>query len=348
MSGASRPSSAGQSACSGGGGTARASCGTSSCHMASGAVAADVDPGADRGPGPGVVGAPGQLRDQAGLADPGLPGEQDHAPVPGPRRRPGRHQRAQLGGPPEQRAGRHRAGRGRGGAGARSRGPRPAPRAATGRAGRRVPHAAGRSPPARRSGPRPGRRPRRAAEPGRRGPLRSADPARSAAATSAPPRRRRHRARRPRTGRPASRPAPLASRRRAVSAQSSAYPASSSPWHSDGRGGGVAGGGAALAVGQVDRDRLGAQPDRGPGGDQRVVADGLAQRPDRGAQVRPRGRPGGAGPQGGRHRLTVVRRPGARQGERAAGRLGGGSESCSPSRSAATPPSSRTCSTPSL
>ena len=32
---------------------------------------ADVHPGADRGPGPGVLRAPGQLRDQAGLADPG-------------------------------------------------------------------------------------------------------------------------------------------------------------------------------------------------------------------------------------------------------------------------------------
>ena len=37
---------------------------------------ADVDPGADRGPGPGVLRAPGQLRDQAGLADPGLAGAQ--------------------------------------------------------------------------------------------------------------------------------------------------------------------------------------------------------------------------------------------------------------------------------
>ena len=68
-----------------------------------------------------------------------------------------------------------------------------------------------------------------------------------------------------------------------------------------GRRGGVTSGGAALAVGQVDRDGPGPQPDRGPGRDQRVVADGLAQRLDRGAQVRPSGRPGGAGPQRGRH-----------------------------------------------
>jgi hypothetical protein len=73
-----------------------------------------------------------------------------------------------------------------------------------------------------------------------------------------------------------------------------------------GRGGGVSGGGPALAVGQVDRDGLGSQPDRGPGRDQRVVADGLAQRPDRGAQIRPPGRPGGAGPQRGRHGLPVL------------------------------------------
>jgi hypothetical protein len=62
---------------------------------------ADVDPGTDRGSRAGVVGAAGQLRDQAGLADSGLSGDQDHASVPGARGRPGRHQRPQFRGAPE-------------------------------------------------------------------------------------------------------------------------------------------------------------------------------------------------------------------------------------------------------
>jgi hypothetical protein len=57
-------------------------------------LATDVDAGADRDPGADVIGAPGQLHDQAGLTDAGFAGDQHHASVPGPRRRPGRGQRA--------------------------------------------------------------------------------------------------------------------------------------------------------------------------------------------------------------------------------------------------------------
>jgi len=60
----------------------------------------------------------------------------------------------------------------------------------------------------------------------------------------------------------------------------------------------------------VHRDRLGAQPELGAGGDQRVVTGSLAQRPDGGTQVRPGGWPGSVRPQTGRHGLAVVR-PGA-------------------------------------
>ena len=67
-------------------------------------LAADVHPGAHRDPCPGIVSAAGQFGDQAGLADAGGPVTRTTRPVPGARRRPGRHQRAKLRGAPEQRA----------------------------------------------------------------------------------------------------------------------------------------------------------------------------------------------------------------------------------------------------
>ena len=57
----------------------------------------------------------------------------------------------------------------------------------------------------------------------------------------------------------------------------------------------------------VDPDRVGTQPDRRPRGQDAVVADRPAHRPDRGAQVGAGGRRGGVRPESGRQAVPVVR-----------------------------------------
>jgi hypothetical protein len=67
-------------------------------------LAPDVHAGADGDPRPDVVGAPGQLADQPGLADPGLADDEYHLPVPAAGRRPRCGERGQLPDAPEHRA----------------------------------------------------------------------------------------------------------------------------------------------------------------------------------------------------------------------------------------------------
>jgi hypothetical protein len=267
-------------------------------------LAADIHAGAHRDPGSGVVGAAGQLGHQARLADPGFPGDQHHAPVPGTRRRPGRRQRAQFRGPPEQRPGCHRSGRQRGAPRASGLGQRRSQRRARPYAQVRT-QPVGHLPPGHQgAGPVAGR----GQLPDQVGVGRLVQRIELAA--------------QPRPARRADRVAVTLGRRGSGRQRPSQLRAQPPPGGfgpvvgvsgeqlavaQRGRGGGVSGGGAALAVGQVDRDGLGSQPDRGPRGDQRVVTDRLAQRPDRSTQVRPPGWPGGAGPQRGRHGLTVLR-----------------------------------------
>ena len=245
--------------------------------------------------------------------------------MPGPRRRPGRHQRAELGGAPVQRPARYRAGRGRvaagdpGTAGLGQRGAqrRPGPDAQF--RAQPVGHLA---PGDQRPGPVAGRgqlpdqvsmcrfvqRIQLAAQPG---PVRRHGGVAVALGGGG---QGGQRLRQLRSLLPPCGLRPVLS----VSGQQLAVTQRC-------RRGGVASGGPAPAVGDVDRDRFRTQPDRGPGHDQRAVADRLAQRPHCGAQVRPRGRPSGAGPQERRHGLAVTRprahgkkseQPASRQGER--------------------------------
>jgi len=225
--------------------------------------------------------------------------------VPGPRRRPGRHQRAQLRGTPEHGPRSGRASR-------EPRATRPAARLGQSRPQQRPrPHAQFLEQPGRHLPPRDQRTgpvPSRGELPHQIGVRRLVQRV-QLAAQPRPPRRRSgvavtlggrgvgfQRLGQLRPQLPPRRLGPVVG----ISGQQLAVTQRT-------RGRHIASSGTAPPAGQIYRDGFGAQPDRGPRRDQHVVAGRLAQRPHSGAQVRPRGRPGGARPQQRRHGLAVVR-----------------------------------------